>query len=165
MKPHQVARHSHHYIRHGITSLFAALEVGTSNVNGGWYDRHRHQEFLDFLKLAAMDYPRKQLQLVVDNASSHQTPEVAAWLEKNRRIHLHFTPTGSSRINQVETWFSIISRTAIRRGVFKSLGALIDAIQRLLDAWNENSKPFVWVKSAEQILGRIDSQRFKMTAH
>ena len=111
-----------------------------------------------------MAYPCKQLHLVVDRASSRQTPEVAAWLEKNRRIHLDFTLTGSSWMNQVETWFSIINRMAIRRGVCKSLRAR-DAIQRFLDAWNENSKPFVWVKSAEQILGRTDRQRFKMTVH
>jgi hypothetical protein len=80
-------------------------------------------------------------------------------------LQLHFTPTSSSWMNQVETWFSIISRKAIRRGVFKSLGALIDAIQRFLDAWNENSKPFVWVKSAEQLLSRMHRQPFKMTVH
>lgn len=117
------------------------------------------------MKRAPKAYPRKKLRVVLDNASSHHTPAVMAWLEKHPRIELHFTPTSSSWMNQVETWFSILSRKAIRRGVFKSLGALIDAIQRFLDAWNENSKPFVWVKSAEQILTRMHRKPFKMTVH
>lgn len=165
MKPHQVERRTHDYKRHGITSLFAALEVATGEVTGVCYPRHRHEEFLSFLKLLVRTYPRKHLHLVVDNASSHQTPEVQTWLAKHRRIHLHFTPTGSSWINQVETWFSILSRRAIRRGVFKSLGSLIEAIQQFLTSWNDAKKPFVWVKSADQILSRMHRQPFKKTEH
>jgi transposase len=127
--------------------------------------RHRHEEFLSFLKLLVRTYPRQHLNLVVDNASSHQTPEVEAWLTKHPRIRLHFTPTGSSWINQVETWFSILSRKAIRRGVFKSLGSLIEAIQQFLTAWNDAKKPFVWVRSAEQILSRMHRQPFRKTEH
>ena len=165
MKPHQVARHTHDYVRHGITSLFAALEVGTGAVTGSCYAKHRHEEFLDFLNLLVRAYPRKPLHVIVDNASSHQTPAVAEWLRRHRRVHLHFTPTGSSWLNQVETWFSILSRRAIRRGAFKSLSALIAAIQRFLDGWNETCKPFVWVKSAEQILTSMHRQPFKKTVH
>ncbi|MDQ6920803.1 MAG: IS630 family transposase [Candidatus Dormibacteraeota bacterium] len=129
------------------------------NSGGGYPDfAIRHTEFLAFLKLLVRTYPRKHLHLVLDNASSHQTPEVREWLAKHRRIHLHFTPTGSSWINQVETWFSILSRRAIRRGVFKTLGALIEAIESFLAAWNDAKKPFVWVKSAEQILARLHRQ-------
>jgi len=165
MKPHQVERHTHDYKRNGITSLFAALEVATGGVTGACYQRHRHEEFLAFLKLLVRTYPRKQLHLIVDNASSHQTEEVQIWLSKHKRVHLHFTPTGSSWLNQVETWFSILSRKAIRRGVFKSLGALIEAIERFLSAWNDTKKPFIWVKSAEQILSRLHRQPFKKTMH
>ena len=165
MRPHQVARHTHDYVRHGVTSLFAALDVRTGEVTGTCYQKHRHQEFLAFLNLLVRVYPRRQLHVIVDNASSHQTPEVAEWLRRHRRVHLHFTPTGSSWLNQVETWFSILSRRAIRRGAFRSLAALIAAIQRFLDGWNEACKPFVWVKSAEQILATLHRQPFKKTVH
>ena len=165
MRPHQVERYTHDYKRNGITSLFAALEVATGGVTGACYQRHRHEEFLAFLKLLARTYPRKQLHLIVDNASSHHTDEVQLWLTKHKRVQLHFTPTSSSWINQVEAWFSILSRKAIRRGVFKSLGALIEAIERFLTAWDDTKKPFVWVKSAEQILSRLYRQPFKQTVH
>src|SRR5579859_1908212 len=136
LRPGQVERRTHDYKRHGTTTLFAALDVATGEVTGQCYRQHRHEEFLDFLKLLAKTYPRRHLHLIVDNASSHTTPEVQEWLSKHRRIHLHFTPTGSSWINQVETWFSILSRRAIRRGIFQSVRVLIDAIQRFLDGWN-----------------------------
>jgi transposase len=156
MKPHQVERRTHDYKRHGTTTLFAALDVATGEVTGACYEKHRAAEFLAFLKLLVRTYPRQQLHLIVDNASSHQTPEVREWLSKHRRIHLHFTPTGSSWLNQVEAWFSILSRRAIRRGVFSSVRALIEAIERFLDSWNERCRPFVWVKSAEQLLAKLN---------
>lgn len=165
MKPHQVERRTHDYKRHGVTSLFAALDVATGDVTGVCYPQHRHQEFLDFLKLLHREYPRQQLHLILDNFKTHQHPAVQTWLARHRRVHLHFTPTSASWMNQVETWFSILSRKAIRRGVFKSVGALHDAIQRFIDAWNERSKPFKWVKSAEQILAKADRQRFNLTVH
>ncbi|GAC1668449.1 MAG: IS630-like element ISMsm5 family transposase [Candidatus Dormibacteraceae bacterium] len=165
LKPHQVERRTHDYKRHGTTTLFAALDVATGNVTGVCYQKHRAAEFLAFLKLLVRTYPRRHLHLIVDNASSHATPEVQAWLAKHRRIHLHFTPTGSSWLNQVETWFSILSRRAIRRGVFSSVQTLIEAIQRFLDGWNERCQPFVWVKSAEQILARLNRHAFNVTVH
>lgn len=165
MRPNQVERRSHDYVRHGITSLFAALEVASGAVVGACYPRHRHEEFLDFLNLLVRAYPRRQLHIVLDNVSSHDTREVRAWLRRHPRVQFHFTPTGSSWLNQVETWFSIVSRKAIRRGAFTSLGALIAAIQRFLDSWNANSKPFVWVKSSEQILAAMHRQPFKKTVH
>lgn len=155
LKPGQVERRTHDYKRHGTTTLFAALDVATGEVTGACYPKHRAAEFLAFLKLLVRTYPRQHLHLIVDNASSHSTPEVQQWLSKHRRIHLHFTPTGSSWINQVETWFSILSRRAIRRGVFQSVKVLIEAIQRFLDAWNDRCKPFVWVKSAEDVLAKL----------
>jgi transposase len=165
MKPHQVERRTHDYKRHGTTTLFAALDVASGEVTGACYANHRAAAFLSFLKLLVRTYPRRHLHLIVDNASSHKTPEVQEWLRRHRRVHLHFTPTGSSWLNQVETWFSILSRRAIRRGVFSSVAALIDAIQRLLDGWNDRCKPFVWVKSAEQILARLNRQRSHETVH
>lgn len=165
MKPHQVERRTHDYKRHGTTTLFAALDVASGEVTGACYANHRAAEFLSFLKLLVRTYPRRHLHLIVDNASSHKTPEVQEWLRRHRRVHLHFTPTGSSWLNQVETWFSILSRRAIRRGVFSSVAALIDVIQRFLDGWNDCCKPFVWVKSAEQILARLNRQRSHETVH
>jgi transposase len=103
--------------------------------------------------------------VIVDNASTHKTPEVQAWLARHRRVQLHFTPTGSSWLNQVETWFSILSRRAIRRGAFTSVRALIDAIQRFLDHWNDDCKPFVWVKTADEILATLHRQRSHETVH
>ncbi|MBJ7610181.1 MAG: IS630 family transposase [Candidatus Dormibacteraeota bacterium] len=165
MKPHQVERQTHDYKRNGTTTLFAALDVATGEATGACYQKHRATEFLAFLELVVRVYPRRQLHVIVDNASSHKTPEVQQWLSRHRRVHLHFTPTGSSWLNQVETWFSVLSRRAIRRGVFRNLSALIDAIQRFLDGWNERCKPFVWVKSAEQILAQLNRQRFHETVH
>jgi transposase len=165
LKPHQVERRTHDYKRHGITTLFAALDVASGKVTGACYPMHRAEEFLAFLKLLVRTYPKRHLHLIVDNASSHKTPEVQEWLRKHRRIHLHFTPTGSSWLNQVETWFSILSRRAIRRGVFHSVAALIDAIERFLAGWNDRRKPFVWVKSAEQILARLNRQLSHETVH
>ncbi len=147
MKPHQVERRTHYYKRHGTTTLFAALDVASGEVTGACYANHRAAEFLSFLKLLVRTYPRRHLHLMVDNASSHKTPDVQEWLRRHRRVHLHFTPTGSSWLNQVETWFSILGRRAI---------------QRFLDGWNDRCKPFVWVKSAEQILNR---QRSHETVH
>ena len=165
MKPHQVERRTHDYKRHGTTTLFAALDVATGEVTGTCYHKHRAVEFLAFLQLVARVYPRRQLHVIVDNASSHKTPEVQEWLRRHRRVHLHFTPTGSSWLNQVETWFSILSRRAIRRGVFRNMGALIAAIEHFLEGWNQRCKPFVWVKSAEQILAQLNRQRFHETVH
>lgn len=165
MKPHQVERHTHDYKRHGTTTLFAALDVATGEITGACYQKHRAAEFLAFLQLLVRVYPRRQLHVILDNASSHKTPEVQQWLRRHRRVHLHFTPTGSSWLNQVETWFSILSRRAIRRGVFRNLSALIAAIQGFLDGWNARRKPFVWVKSAEQILAQLNRQRFHETVH
>jgi transposase len=113
----------------------------------------------------AKTYPRRPLHVIVDNASTHRTPEVQAWLARHRRIQFHFTPTGSSWLNQVETWFSILSRRAIRRGAFTSVRALTDAIQRFLDHWNDDCKPFVWVKTTDEILATLHRQRSHETVH
>ena len=156
MRPGQVERRTHDYVRHGTTTLFAALDVATGEVTGRCYARHRHEEFLRFLRLVARRYPRGQIHLVLDNYATHKHPEVQEWLHRHPRFHLHFTPTSASWMNQVECWFSILHRAAIRRGVFHNLAALRTAIQRFLDAWNDNRHPFTWVKTPDQILAHAN---------
>src|SRR2546425_2650555 len=165
MKPGQIERRTHDYVRNGTTDLFAALDVATGSVIGRFYDRHRAVEFLDFLKLVVRSYPRQQLHFVLDNSSTHETPEVVQWLSRHPRVHLHFTPTSGSWMNQVEIWFSLLNARAIRRGAFKNVGALREAIQCFLDAWNENCQPFKWVKTAPQILVKAKPKGFKGPGH
>ena len=165
MRPGQPERHTHDYVRHGTATLFAALDVASGEVVGKISRQHRHQEFLDFLKLLDRTYPGVDLHLIVDNYRTHKHPEVVAWLAEHPRFRFHFTPIGASWMNQVEIWFSLLSRRAIQRGVFRSVAALRDAILRFLEAWNAKRKPFVWVKSAEQILARANRQRFTVTGH
>ncbi len=145
-------KQTHDYVRHGTTTLFAALEVATGKVTDACYPRHRHEEFLRFLKRVAKSYPRRKLHIVVDNYATHKHPAVTAWLGKNPRITLHFTPTSGSWLNMVEVFFGIITRQAIRRGTFTSVKDLIAAIGIFIDAWNERCEPFVWTKTADQII-------------
>jgi len=145
-------KQTHDYIRHGTTTLFAALEIATGRVEQACLPRHRHQEFLAFLKQVAKAYPRRKLHLVVDNYATHNHPAVRAWLARNPRITLHFTPTSGSWLNMVEIFFSIITRQAIRRGSFGSVKELITAIGTFIDGWNERCHPFVWTKPAEELL-------------
>jgi transposase len=145
-------KQTHDYIRHGTTTLFAALEVATGKVTDACYPRHRHEEFLKFLKQVAKAYPRTQLHIVVDNYATHKHPAVRAWLAKNKRITLHFTPTSGSWLNMVEIFFGIITRQAIRRGTYTSVKDLIGAIGIFIDAWNERCEPFTWTKTADQII-------------
>jgi len=140
------------YVRHGTTTLFAALEVATGKVTDACYPRHRHEEFLKFLKQVAKTYPRRKLHIVVDNYATHKHPAVRGWLGRNPRILLHFTPTSGSWMNMVEIFFGIITRQAIRRGTFTSVKDLIAAIEIFIDAWNERCEPFVWTKTADQII-------------
>jgi transposase/DNA-binding MarR family transcriptional regulator len=156
--PGRVERRTHDYVRHGTTTLFAALEVATGQVTDACQPRHRHREFLAFLKLVAKAYPRRQLHVVVDNYGTHKHAKVQAWLAKHPRIRLHFTPTYGSWLNLVEVLFSIIERQALRRGDFASVQELVAAIGRFVDAWNERCQPFRWVKDADQILGGLTGQ-------
>ena len=150
---------THDYLRHGTTTLFAALEVATGKVTDACYPRHRHQEFLAFLKLVAKTYPRVPLHVVCDNYGTHKHPAVRAWLARNRRITLHFTPTSGSWLNLVEIFFGIITRQAIRRGTFTSVTDLIAAIQTYIDGWNEHAHPFTWTKTADQILAKATPRK------
>jgi transposase len=154
MKPGQVERHTHDYKRNGTLSLFAALEVATGRVTNQAAARHRHEEFLDFLNLLARTYPRRQIHVVLDNVSTHKTPEIQKWLGRHKRFHFHFTPTSASWMNQIETWFGILSRQAIRRGSFENVRAVSAVIERFTREWNEGATPFKWVKRADEILAK-----------
>ncbi len=152
LRPGLPEKATHDYLRHGTTTLFAALEIATGKVTDACYPHHRHEEFLRFLKQVAKAYPRVQLHIVADNYATHKHPAVQAWLAKNPRITMHFTPTSGSWLNMVEIFFGIITRQAIRRGTFTSVKDLIAAIETYIDAWNERCQPFTWTKTADQIL-------------
>ncbi|MGH2498869.1 MAG: IS630 family transposase, partial [Candidatus Limnocylindria bacterium] len=152
--PGQVARRTHDYKRNGTTDLFAALELGSGKVTGKTMPRHRHQEFLRFLRLLDRTYPSGDIHVVLDNASSHKTPAVGRWLRRHKRFQFHFTPTSASWMNQIETWFSILTRDALERGSDESVRALVARIERYIRDWDEHATPFVWVKTADEILAK-----------
>ena len=146
---------THDYIRHGTTSLFAALEVATGKVTAdACYPRHTHAEFLAFLKLVAKAHPRVKLHVICDNYATHTHPNIQPWLAKNPRITMHFTPTSCSWLNMVEIFFGIITRQAIRRGTFTDVTDLEDAIRDYIDAYNDRAKPFTWTKTADAPLAK-----------
>ena len=166
LRPGLPEKATHDYVRHGTTTLFAALEVATGKVTDACYPRHRHEEFLKFLKQVAKAYPRVKLHIVADNYATHKHPTVQAWLAKNPRITMHFTPTSGSWLNMVEIFFGIITRQAIRRGTFTSVKDLIAAIGMFIDGWNERCQPFTWTKTADQILAKATpGQRSSFTRH
>ena len=147
---------THDSIRNGTTTLFAALDAATGKVIARCRQRHRHQEFLDFLRLIDRETPPElDLHLVVDNYATHKHPKVRAWLAKRPRFHLHFTPTYSSWLNQVERWFGLISQKAIQRGSFRNATQLKQAILNFTDHYDQTSKPFVWVATADSILEKV----------
>ncbi len=152
LRPGLPEKATHDYIRHGTTTLFAALEVATGRVTDACYDRHRHEEFLDFLKRVARAYPHRELHVVCDNYRTHKHPDVEDWLGKHPRVTLHFTPTSGSWLNLVEVFFGIITRQAIRRGTFSSVKDLVGAIRRFIDGWNDRCHPFTWTKSPDEVL-------------
>src|SRR5271166_4950773 len=146
----------HDYKRHGTTTLFAALDVATGKVIGECMSRHRHQEFLRFLRTIDRNTPKSlDRHLVVDNYATHKHPKVKAWLKRHPRFHLHFTPTSASWINLVERFFGLITSDAIRRGVFRSVAELKTAIEAYLKQHNIEPKPFVWTASATDILEKV----------
>jgi transposase len=164
MRPGQIERQTYDYKRNGTTTLFAALEIATGKVVQTCRPRHRHQEFLAFLKQVAKAYPRVPLHVVADNYATHKHPTVKAWLAKNPRIQMHFTPTSGSWLNLVECFFSIITRQAIRRATFASVDDLVSTIETYIDAWNEDSHPFTWTKPADELLDKIKPSKTKGTA-
>jgi transposase len=147
---------THDYKRHGTTTLFAALELLEGKVVGQCSARHRHQEFLKFLRRLDREFPGEAaLHLVMDNYGTHKTPEVQAWMKKHPRFVPHFVPTSSSWLNLVERWFGELTSKRIRRGVFTSVADLQAAIGEFLNAWNERPKPFVWTATVESILAKL----------
>ena len=156
MKKGRAGTMTHDYKRHGTTTLFAALNVATGEVVGECYERHRHDEFLAFLKKLDRQTPGElALHLIVDNYATHKHPAVDAWLRKHPRVQLHFTPTSSSWLNLVERFFAEITDKAIRRGVFKSVAELEAVIAAYLAHRNQNPRPFTWTAAVEPILNKI----------
>jgi transposase len=156
MRPGQVERRSHDYKRHGTTSLFAALDVKTGRLIGECHRRHRSVEFRRFLDTIDAAVPKRfAVHLVLDNYGTHKTPMIHRWLVKRPRFHLHFTPTGTSWINQVERWFALLTEKRLRRGVFRSTRELERAIREYIDHHNDQPKPFRWTKTADQILENV----------
>ena len=138
--------------------MFAALEVATGTVTDRCYERHGKAEFLDFLKHVAKTYPRRRLHVVLDNYHTHKHDDINQWLVKNPRITLHFTPTSGSWLNLIEVFFGIITRQAIRRGSFDNAKQLVAAIRAFIDAYNNRCRPFLWTKTADDIIPRATRQ-------
>jgi transposase len=156
LMPTTPARMTHDYVRHGTTSLFAAMDIASGSVIAQHYRRHRHQEFLRFLKLIDAAVPNGlELHLVCDNYATHKTEAVRKWLVRHPRFHLHFTPTSSSWMNLVERWFAELTNRKLRRSAHRSVTELEADIRRWISEWNKNPKPFVWTKTADEILDTL----------
>jgi transposase len=157
MRPGQPERRTHDYIRHGTTSLFAALDVATGKIIGQCHRRHRAREFRRFLDAIEAAVPAElEIHLVLDNYATHKTPLIRRWLAKRPRFHLHFTPIGASWINLVERWFALLTQKQLRRGVHCSTRALEAAILEYIALSNTSPKPFVWTKTADEILASVE---------
>jgi transposase len=156
MLPGTPARASHDYVRHGTSSLYAALDLATGKVIGSLHARHRSQEFLAFLKKIDAEVPADlDCHVVLDNASTHKTPAVKRWLTTHPRFVLHFTPTSSSWLNLVERWFGELTTKKLRRGTHTSVRQLNNDIRDWIATWNDNPRPYVWTKTADQILASV----------
>jgi len=156
MRPGQVERRTHDYVRHGTTTLFAALDAKSGTVIGDLHRRHRAIEFRQFLDTIDTAVPAElDIHLIVDNYGTHKTARIRRWLAKRPRFHLHFTPTGASWLNLVERWFALLTEKQIKRGAHRSTRALEAAIRQYLDVTNKDPKPFVWTKTADEILASV----------
>lgn len=154
---------THDYKRNGTTTLFAALSMLDGKVIGECHPRHRHQEWLKFLRRLDREFPQElQLHLVMDNYGTHKEPHVRAWLKKHPRFICHFIPTSSSWLNLVERWFGELTKKAIRRGTFVSVADLQTAIANFLEAWNQKPKPFIWTAKVEDIIKKIEKARSRL---
>ncbi len=165
MQPHLIERRSPDYVRHGTTTLFAALNTATGEITARCQPRHRHEEFLIFLRQVARAYPDVELHLVMDNYATHKHAAVKEWLAANPRVTFHFTPTHASWMNMVEIFFGIAERQAIRRGTFTSVRDLTTAIRRVIDNYNKDCQPFTWTKTPEQILTKAKRPDTSNTRH
>ncbi len=160
LRPGLPERQTHDYERHGTTTLFAALNVMEGTVIAECQSRHRHQEFLRFLdRIDESVSSRLEIHLVLDNYGTHKHPEVKKWLAAHPRYHVHFTPTSSSWLNQIERWFAEITRKRIRRGTFRSVRDLIKAINEYVRHYNQNPRPFQWVASASRIIRKVNKYK------
>lgn len=160
IKPGRCGTMTHDYKRHGTSTLFAALNVLTGEVIGQCMKKHRHQEFLSFLRTVEKQTPKDlDLHLIVDNYATHKHAKVKAWLKSNKRVKLHFIPTSSSWLNLVERFFGLLTEKQLRRGVFTSVKQLEDSIMAFIEDNNQNKKPFKWTKSAEEILKKVHRAR------
>jgi transposase len=156
LRPGQAERRTHDYVRHGTTDLFAALDVQAGRVIGACRPRHRSLEFRTFLDQIDADVPAGlDVHLILDNAATHKTRLIRDWLAKRPRYHVHFTPTSASWLNLVESWFALLTARQLKRGAFRSTGELEEAIRRYIAATNAAPKPFVWTKSADEILASV----------
>ena len=157
MRPGQVERRTHDYVRHGTTSLFAALDIKTGKVIGECHRRHRSVEFRKFLDTIETNVPAElDVHVIADNYGTHKTAAIRAWFAKRPRFHIHFTPTYGSWLNLVERWFGLLTERQIKRGAHRSVRSLEAAIKEFLDAHNEGPKPFIWTKTADEILASIE---------
>jgi transposase len=163
----RAARHTHDYKRHGVLDLYAALEIATGNVTHRLTESHTATDFLAFMNLVVHRYPRKQLHVVLDNSSSHSTPEVTAWLAAHPRVHFHYTPTSASWLNQVEGFFGILGKQSLAATDFYSKTALREHLHAYMRAWNRNPTPFAWTKPAAAIIKshRRMLKRISLTVH
>jgi transposase len=156
---------THDYKRNGTTTLFSALELSSGAVITGFEKRHRHQEFLRFIKRIEADTPANlALHVILDNYATHKHPTVRRWLDRNKRVHFHFIPTSSSWLNLVERWFRDLTEKALRRGAFASVAELIAAIDDYTEVWNDAPRPFVWRKTAQQIMVAVMRGRDKLAS-
>lgn len=156
MQPGQAERRTHEYKRHGTTSLFAALDIATGNVIGRCFERHRSTEFKRFLDLIDLQTPEDlDVHIILDNYGTHKTALIKRWLQRHPRYHFHFIPTHSSWLNQVERWFALLTERQIKRGSHYSVKDLESAIKEFIHVNNKNPKPFVWTKSADEILASV----------
>ena len=168
MRPGQVARRTPSYLRHGTTSLFAALDTKTGKIISQLHRRHRAVEFRKFLDAIDTNVPSTlQVHLILDNYGTHKTPLIHRWLAKRPRFHLHFTPTSASWLNLVERWFGLLTERQIKRAAHRSTLELEKAIKQYVEFTNDNPKPFIWTKTADQILASVARfcQRISETGH
>ena len=168
LRPGLPERQTHDYVRHGTTNLFAALDVASGKVIANMTDKHRAVEFRSFLNLINRNVPEDlDVHLVVDNYATHKTPEIQKWLIRHPRFHLHFTPTYSSWLNLIERWFAELTNKWLRRGTHRSTKELESAITAWVDNWNDEPKPFVWHKTADEILDTLAAycQRISDSGH
>jgi transposase len=148
-------KRTHDYVRHGGVNLFGALNTQTGKVTGACYPRHRSEEFLNFMNQVAAEHRGRNLHVIVDNFSTHKGDDVREWLGRNPNVTFHYTPVGSSWMNQIEIWFGILTRQAIRRGTFASVPHLTRTIKQYISTWNEDAEPFKWTATANEIIGKV----------